>query len=418
MNDNPFDHYAVGFRVGKGNFGDVYKANSRTTNELVAIKVVDMEDSNDQIDVIRQEIQFLSELRSDYTTAYRETFVVGTCLWLVMEFCGGGSCADLLKCHKRLSEDAAAFIIRDTLRGLDYLHSNGIIHRDIKAANLLLTDNGNVKVADFGVSGQLGLNADSRRTFVGTPFWMAPEIILQHSEDSGYTDKVDIWSVGITTIELVQGKPPYSDEDPMKALVQIPNRAPPVLTGPGHGHSISTFIKACLVKNPKKRPSASEMLQKYRFVKNTRRQSPLPALIASKQQWMNESRAAHKMRRPLPVPLGTAVIGENVQWDFSECDQNPKSGISPLSTDDTDLRPESTNTPHTSPLESPKVDFYEDVMRFALDRVNRRAKNRNGKDFCTYLANKLGTFEREQAGLCEAIAQEIYRRLRSIGYQF
>lgn len=262
-NLRPSELYEVQECVGKGNFGDVYKAIDKSTGNTVAIKVVNLEETDDEIDLLAQEIYFLAELRSPYITNYFSTFVEDVSMWIVMEYCGGGSCSDLLKCLPRgtLTEEKVAFITREILRGLEYLHSQRKIHRDIKAANILLTDDGKVKLGDFGVSGQM-MATRRRDTFVGTPFWMAPEVIAR--SEQGYNEKADIWSLGITVFELLKGQPPLSQHDPMKVLMSIPSRRPPKLED-RYSHAIREFVSLCLNKDPAKRPTASELL-KHRFI--------------------------------------------------------------------------------------------------------------------------------------------------------
>lgn len=283
---DPLDLFDVEECVGRGNFGDVYRAVEKKTNKVVAVKVVNLEETDDDIDVLVQEISFLSQLKSKYITNYFETYLKDTNMWIIMEYCGGGSCADLLKCHKRLDEEIVCFIIRETLRGLEYLHLERKIHRDIKSANILLTSDGLVKLADFGVSGQITATNIKKDTFVGTPFWMAPEVITRKS---GYNEKADIWSLGITTIELITGSPPYSDHEPMKILFEIPKKPAPLLSGSQYSYQIKEFIKFCLVKNPSTRPSASILL-KTKFIRNCKRHINLIPLIEQKDEWFRYHR--------------------------------------------------------------------------------------------------------------------------------
>lgn len=299
---------------------------------VVAIKMINLEDSEDEIKVLVQEIAFLSQLRSPYITHYYGTYLKDVTMWIAMEYCGAGSCSDLLKCHKKLSEDVTCFIIRDCLKGLQYLHSEKKIHRDIKSANILLTLDGQVKLADFGVSGQITATHVKKETFVGTPFWMAPEVITRKH---GYNEKADIWSLGITAIELVTGKPPHSKHDPMKVLFQIPKRPAPVLIGAEFSDSIKEFIKYCLIKDPSKRPSADWLL-KHWFIRNCKKNISLIPLIQAKEEWsLKHGSSVKNPKSPLSrqVYTGNNNINNNYQfkWSFTTKLIEPASSSSPES---------------------------------------------------------------------------------------
>ncbi|KAG8889647.1 hypothetical protein FRB98_003450 [Tulasnella sp. 332] len=274
--NDPASQYTLMEKLGTGSFGTVFKAMHIDTKQIVAIKQIDLEDSDDDISEIQQEISHLAQCDSDYVTRYYGSFVKGYKLWIVMEYLAGGSCLDLLK-PGPFSEAHIAIVIRELLMGLDYLHTEGKIHRDIKAANVLLSASGKVKLADFGVAAQLSHTL--RHTFVGTPFWMAPEVIRQ----AGYDARADIWSLGITAIEMAKGEPPLAEYHPMRVLFLIPKAKPPTLEGQ-FSVAFKDFVSLCLTKDPAQRPTSKELLQ-HRFIKSARRVSALTELIERYQDY-------------------------------------------------------------------------------------------------------------------------------------
>ncbi|XP_058014049.1 serine/threonine-protein kinase TAO3 isoform X4 [Ahaetulla prasina] len=261
--DDPQELFVGLHEIGHGSFGAVYFATNARTNEVVAIKKMSYsgKQTNEKWQDIIKEVRFLQQLKHPNTIEYKGCYLKEHTAWLVMEYCLG-SASDLLEVHKKpLQEVEIAAITDGALQGLAYLHSHYKIHRDIKAGNILLTEPGQVKLADFG-SASIASPANS---FVGTPYWMAPEVILA-MDDGQYDGKVDVWSLGITCIELAERKPPLFNMNAMSALYHIAQNDSPTLQSNEWTDSFRRFVDYCLQKIPQERPSSSELLR-HEFVR-------------------------------------------------------------------------------------------------------------------------------------------------------
>ncbi|XP_062240177.1 mitogen-activated protein kinase kinase kinase kinase 2 isoform X3 [Platichthys flesus] len=259
---DPLDDYELIHRIGCGTYGDVFKARNIRTSELAAIKIVKL-DPGDDITSIQQEITMMKECKHKNIVSYFGSYHRKTKLWICMEFCGGGSLQDIYHVTGPLKEKQIAYVCRETLQGLYHLHETGKMHRDIKGANILLTERGDVKLADFGVAAEISASVAKRKSFIGTPYWMAPEVAAVEKK-GGYNHLCDIWAVGITAIELAELQPPMFDLHPMRALMLMSKSSfqPPRLKDKSKWCAgFQSFVKMALIKNPRKRPSAETLLQ-------------------------------------------------------------------------------------------------------------------------------------------------------------
>ncbi|TPX65737.1 hypothetical protein SpCBS45565_g04978 [Spizellomyces sp. 'palustris'] len=253
---DPMLVYTLVEKVGEGSFGEIYKSVSKQDPQrFVALKIIDLEQTQDDLEDLLYEVDFQAKCFSPHLARYFGSWLWHSKLYIAMEYLGGGTAAELIKFAK-LSEEQCSCILREVLKGLDYMHSEKRIHRDIKAENILFDNSGSLKLADFGVAGQIAPNSTSRSTFVGTPLYMAPEIIRGEQ----YGVKVDIWSVGILAIELATGAPPRSHLHPMDVLYATVADDAPILKGSQFSPEFRDFVSKCLTKQPAERPSARDLL--------------------------------------------------------------------------------------------------------------------------------------------------------------
>ena len=256
---DPNEIFELTEKLGEGSYGTVYKGIHKESSQAVAVKMVPVEGDFEDL---AKEIRILRKCESNYITRYYGSYELDDSLWIVMEYCGGGAVDDLMEITENtLSEGVIQHIVAASLLGLAYLHANKNIHRDIKAGNILLTEQGMVKLADFGVSAQLASTMSKQNTVIGTPYWMAPEII----QEKGTRPNADIWSLGITMLEMAEGEPPLSNVHPMRAIFMIPNKPPATFKPVPEGEEdfsdeCKDFLSKCLVKDPKARSTAADLL--------------------------------------------------------------------------------------------------------------------------------------------------------------
>jgi len=336
---DPTELFVLEKELAVGSFGTVYKGyqKQRGPDHVVAVKIITLEEDDSYDDLI-VEIEILKRCNHDNIVKYYGSYFKSPELFIAMEFCEAGSLLEIYDAFPKLevpcNEAEISFVMRESLKGLEYLHNTmHIIHRDLKAANILVTSKGQVKLADFGVSAQLTPERPNRNTLIGTPYWMAPEVIQMDSV-APYDQKTDIWSLGITAIELAEKNPPLVDLAPMRALCLIPFEPPPTLSRPHlWSENFNDFIRVCLNKDPAERKSATELLQ-HPFIAGCRETSlqrvldnlrKLEEYEAENSQIIKEKWEKFLGNLGQPAEPGAEEAEEGEQYDSATMQVKPQS---------------------------------------------------------------------------------------------
>ncbi|XP_033324735.2 sterile20-like kinase isoform X2 [Megalopta genalis] len=324
MDCNPEEFWEMVGELGDGAFGKVYKAQHKQTNQLAAAKMCALEGEDDLSDFMI-EIDILSECKHPNVVELHEAYFIEGKLWMLIEYCDGGAVDSIMvELQKALTEPQIAYICQHMTKGLAFLHKSKVIHRDLKAGNVLLTMAGGVKIADFGVSAKNKHTLQKHDTFIGTPYWMAPEVVLCETfRDNPYDFKVDIWSLGITLIEFAQIEPPNHEMSPMRVLLKIQKSDPPKLEQPGKwSKDFNDFIAKALIKDPTSRPPADELL-KHSFINRNLDSKPIRDLLLEYKADVVEEELVDEEaeeQRTSQLPLEVDQLGDDSASMRSDAD--------------------------------------------------------------------------------------------------
>ncbi|ERL94311.1 hypothetical protein D910_11592 [Dendroctonus ponderosae] len=372
----PEEVFDIICKLGEGSYGSVYKALHKESGQVLAIKQVPVD--TDLQEIIK-EISIMQQCDSPYVVKYYGSYFKNTDLWIVMEYCGAGSVSDIMRLRKKtLSEVEIATVLSDTLKGLEYLHLRRKIHRDIKAGNILLNSEGHAKLADFGVAGQLTDTMAKRNTVIGTPFWMAPEVI----QEIGYNCVADIWSLGITALEMAEGKPPYGDIHPMRAIFMIPTKPPPSFREPDKwSPEFIDFVSVCLVKIPEERATATDLLS-HVFIGNAK----APSILSSMIQEAHELRE-NQTYRSVSVSTNISGLKQPVSESVDVNDSVNETMLSAV--DDGTLVPDKGGTLVPSDLSGTMVDLESDLGTMVINADSEDDETMKSKLFLRPSSNTL-----------------------------
>ncbi|XP_032591245.1 serine/threonine-protein kinase 10 isoform X2 [Drosophila grimshawi] len=348
METDPAEVWEMVGELGDGAFGKVYKAQHKEHRRFAAAKMCTLEDEENLSDHM-VEIDILSEIKHPNIVELYEAFSIDDKLWMLIEYCDGGALDSIMvELEKPLTEPQIAYVCKHMTEGLTFLHKNKVIHRDLKAGNVLLTMEGGVKLADFGVSAKNKHTMQKHDTFIGTPYWMAPELVLCETfRDNPYDHKVDIWSLGITLIELAQMEPPNSEMSPMRVLLKIQKSEPPKLEQPSRwSKEFNDFLKKSLVKDPQLRP-ATEVLLQHGFISRNLDAKPIKDLLLEYKAEVVEEVVDDEAEEPRNSALQLDLDDDSASLQSQDIDKLPGTPTS-ISRDSKEQSQPSSSLPTTA----------------------------------------------------------------------